>query len=120
MRLIKRRDFSHSCLHILLLPTRAWGCKGHEAVALIAEKPLSPEAKEFALALLKENPVDPQLKRYCISAVNDPMVTLLPGQTTFARGARMARGTTLIFLAEHRGATAVSFLTAAKKAAPTR
>jgi hypothetical protein len=54
-------------------PARAWGCKGHETVALIAEKHLSPEAKEFVLTLLKENPVDPQLKRYCGSAVNDPM-----------------------------------------------
>jgi hypothetical protein len=54
-------------------PARAWGCKGHETVALIAEKHLSPEAKEFVLTLLKENPIDPQLKRYCGSAVNDPM-----------------------------------------------
>ncbi|MBV8513931.1 MAG: S1/P1 nuclease [Acidobacteria bacterium] len=53
--------------------TSAWGCKGHETVALIAEKHLSPEAKEFVLTLLKENPVDPQLKRYCGSAVNDLM-----------------------------------------------
>jgi len=52
---------------------KAWGCKGHETVALITEKHLSPEAREFVLALLKENPVDPQLKRYCGSAVNDPM-----------------------------------------------
>jgi hypothetical protein len=54
-------------------PARAWGCKGHETVALIAEKHLSPEAREFVLTLLKENPVDPQFKRYCGSAVNDPM-----------------------------------------------
>jgi hypothetical protein len=54
-------------------PAHAWGCKGHETVALIAEKHLSPEAKEFVLALLKENPIDPQLKRYCGSAVNDLM-----------------------------------------------
>jgi S1/P1 Nuclease len=54
-------------------PARAWGCKGHETVALIAEKHLSPEAKELVLTLLKENPVDPSLKRYCGSAVNDPM-----------------------------------------------
>jgi len=53
--------------------TRAWGCKGHEAVALIAEKHLAPEAKEFVLNLLKENPLDPGFKRYCGSAVNDPM-----------------------------------------------
>ena len=54
-------------------PTRAWGCKGHETVALIAEKHLSPEAKEFVLTLLKENPIDPDVKRYCGTAVNDPM-----------------------------------------------
>ena len=54
-------------------PSNAWGCKGHETVALIAEKHLSPEAKEFVLTLLKENPIDPNLKRYCGSAVNDPM-----------------------------------------------
>ena len=54
-------------------PAHAWGCKGHETVALIAEKHLSPEAKEFVLTLLKENPIDLQLKRYCGSAVNDPM-----------------------------------------------
>jgi hypothetical protein len=54
-------------------PAHAWGCKGHETVALIAEKHLSPEAREFVLGLLKDNPIDPQLKRYCGSAVNDPM-----------------------------------------------
>ena len=59
--------------HCFAPPAHAWGCKGHETVALIAEKHLSPEAKEFVLTLLKENPTDPQLKRYCGSAVNDPM-----------------------------------------------
>jgi nuclease S1 len=54
-------------------PSRAWGCKGHETVALIAEKHLSPEAKEFVLTLLKDNPLDPAFRRYCGSAVNDPM-----------------------------------------------
>ena len=43
----------------------AWGCKGHQTVALIAEKHLTPEARQFLETLLKENPVDPQLKRYC-------------------------------------------------------
>jgi len=55
------------------LPVHAWGCKGHETVAIIAERHLSPEAKEFVFALLKENPIDPELKRYCGTAVNDPM-----------------------------------------------
>src|SRR5271169_5511219 len=49
----------------------AWGCKGHQTVALIAEKHLTPEARELVSKLLSENPVDPQLKRYCGSAVSD-------------------------------------------------
>jgi S1/P1 Nuclease len=52
---------------------RAWGCKGHQTVALIAEKHLTPEAKQMMLTLLNANPVDPKLKRYCGSAVSDPM-----------------------------------------------
>jgi hypothetical protein len=51
----------------------AWGCKGHQTIALIAEKQLTPEAKEFVFSLLTGNPIDPQLKRYCGSAVSDPM-----------------------------------------------
>jgi len=46
-------------------PVFAWGCKGHQTVALIAEKHLTPEARQLLETLLKENPIDPQLKRYC-------------------------------------------------------
>ena len=46
-------------------PAFAWGCKGHQTVALIAEKHLTPEARQYLETLLKENPIDPQLKRYC-------------------------------------------------------
>jgi hypothetical protein len=46
-------------------PLLAWGCKGHQTVALIAEKHLSPEVRQLLETLLKDNPVDPQLKRYC-------------------------------------------------------
>jgi hypothetical protein len=53
--------------------SRAWGCKGHQTVALIAEKHLTPEAKEIVFSLLAANPVDPQVKRYCGTAVSDPM-----------------------------------------------
>jgi S1/P1 Nuclease len=52
---------------------QAWGCKGHQSVALIAEKHLTPEAKELVFRLLGANPIDPQLKRYCGSAVSDPL-----------------------------------------------
>lgn len=43
----------------------AWGCKGHQTVALIAERHLTPEARQYLDALLKDNPIDPHLKRNC-------------------------------------------------------
>jgi len=52
---------------------QAWGCKGHQTVALIAEKQLTPEAKQMVQALLEGNPIDPALKRYCGEAVHDAM-----------------------------------------------
>ena len=54
-------------------PTLAWGCKGHQTIALIAEKQLTPEAHQFVDKLLSENPVDPQLKRYCGNSSRDPL-----------------------------------------------
>ena len=53
--------------------TLAWGCKGHQTVALLAEKHLTPEAKQFVQKLLAESPVDPKLNRYCGGANRDPM-----------------------------------------------
>ena len=53
--------------------TLAWGCKGHQTVALIAEKHLTPEAKQFVQKLLTENPIDPKLNRYCGGASRDAM-----------------------------------------------
>lgn len=52
----------------------AWGCKGHQTVALLAEKNLSPQARQFVEKLLAENPIDPQLKRYCGNASRDLLV----------------------------------------------
>jgi nuclease S1 len=54
-------------------PCWAWGCKGHQTVALIAEKQLTPEARQFVEKLLAESPVDPQLQRYCGNATRDLM-----------------------------------------------
>jgi S1/P1 Nuclease len=51
-----------------------WGCKGHQTVALIAEKHLTPEAKQMVQMLLSTNPIDPRLKRYCGNATSDLMV----------------------------------------------
>jgi hypothetical protein len=55
-------------------PAHAWGCKGHQTVAILAEKHLTPEARQFVDKLLSENPIDPQLKRYCGNATRDFMV----------------------------------------------
>jgi hypothetical protein len=49
----------------------AWGCKGHQTVAIIAEKHLTPEAKQLVQKLLSENPIDPKLNRYCGGASRD-------------------------------------------------
>jgi hypothetical protein len=54
-------------------PSWAWGCKGHQTVALIAEKELTPQARQLVEKLLSENPIDPQLKRYCGNATRDLM-----------------------------------------------
>ncbi len=61
---------------VLLLAPRdswAWGCKGHQTVALLAEAQLSPEVRDYVLQLLRDNPIDSQLKRYCGGFVADPM-----------------------------------------------
>jgi hypothetical protein len=60
-------------------PAWAWGCKGHQTVALIAEQNLTPEALQFVNKLLAENPVDPSLKRYC----SDPAHDLLADASTW-------------------------------------
>ncbi|HXJ12944.1 MAG TPA: S1/P1 nuclease, partial [Candidatus Limnocylindrales bacterium] len=50
---------------VAVSPVLAWGCKGHQTVALIAEKHLTPEVRQILDTLLKENPIDSQLKRNC-------------------------------------------------------
>lgn len=53
---------------------RSWGCKGHQTVAVIAEKHLTLEARQLVEKLLGENPIDPKLKRYCGNVTNDLLV----------------------------------------------
>jgi hypothetical protein len=55
-------------------PAHAWGCKGHQTVALIAESRLSPEARQMAEKLLADNPIDPKLHRWCGNATSDLLV----------------------------------------------
>src|SRR6266851_8463842 len=54
-------------------PARAWGCEGHQAVALLAEKHLTPHALAMAKQILAEGPIDPSLSRYCKEGGIDPM-----------------------------------------------
>jgi len=65
--------FSFVAFFLASAPAWAWGCKGHQTVALIAEKYLTPEARQFVNELLSENPIDPQLKRYCGSFPRDAL-----------------------------------------------
>jgi hypothetical protein len=52
---------------------RAWGCQGHQVVALIAEKHLTPHARAMVEKILKDGPIDPTLNRYCKDAPPDAM-----------------------------------------------
>jgi len=75
-----KRHFVYLCLVLCLSylacapAAEAWGCRGHETVAALAEKHLTPQAKEALFALLTANPIDPQLKRYCGQRGLDPFV----------------------------------------------
>lgn len=52
---------------------QAWGCKGHQTVAYLAEKHLTPAAQQMVQTLLNDNPIDPALKRWCNNAGLDEM-----------------------------------------------
>jgi hypothetical protein len=54
-------------------PARAWGCEGHQVVALLAEKHLTPHALAVAKKILAEGPIDPSLSRYCKPGAVDPL-----------------------------------------------
>lgn len=65
------------CLLLGLLgapAAQAWGCKGHQTVAAIAEKHLTPEARQMVQKLLGDNPIDPKLRRWCGNSTTDLMV----------------------------------------------
>jgi hypothetical protein len=51
----------------------AWGCQGHEMVALIAEMHLNPHALAMVNQILKDGPIDPALSRYCKETGLTPM-----------------------------------------------
>ena len=51
----------------------AWGCEGHQVVALIAERNLTPHALAMVMQILRDGPIDPSLSRYCKEGGADPM-----------------------------------------------
>jgi hypothetical protein len=51
----------------------AWGCEGHQVVALIAEQNLTPHALAMVKQILRDAPIDPTLSRYCKDGNADAM-----------------------------------------------
>lgn len=62
----------------------SWGCEGHETIALIAEKHLTPPARRMVRALLDPSPIDPRLPRFCHPSEHD----LLADVSTWADDVR--------------------------------
>ena len=54
-------------------PARAWGCKGHQIIALLAEKHLTPQALAAVNKILTDSPIDASLSRYCKDHGTDPI-----------------------------------------------
>ena len=50
-----------------------WGCEGHQAVAIIAEKHMTAHALKMANEILRSQPIDPTLPRFCTGAGSDLM-----------------------------------------------
>lgn len=63
-----------SLLALLPRPAAAWGCEGHQAIAVLAEQLLDPATRAAAIALLRAAPIDPALPRYCRDTPDDPIV----------------------------------------------
>ena len=73
-RKLTARLLALACL-LLFPPLRAWGwgCDGHQAVALIAERHMTAHARRAADALLQRAPIAPSLGRFCSSQGLDPL-----------------------------------------------
>lgn len=46
-------------------PAQAWGCKGHQIVALMAEAHLTPQARSMVFKILADGPISASLPRFC-------------------------------------------------------
>jgi len=56
------------------LPANAWGCEGHQIVALIAMKHLQPQVASQVNAILAASPVAATLRHFCRTSGLPPMV----------------------------------------------
>jgi hypothetical protein len=65
-------------LSLTAWPARAaaWGCDGHRATAIVAERLVDPATTERVRSVLTASPVDPTLQRGCevIDQASDPIV----------------------------------------------
>ena len=76
-----------SALVLTPRPLWPWGCEGHEAVAMIAEKHLTRNALVMVNKILESEPIDPTLRRFCSSQGLD----LMADASTWADDERSAR-----------------------------
>ena len=78
-----------AALIFLFAPLRAWpwGCEGHQAVALIAERHMNAHALEMANKVLQSAPIDPTLARFCPNTGLD----LMADSATWADDLRSTR-----------------------------
>lgn len=54
-------------------PAAAWGCDGHQAVAMLAERLLSPATVAAMKQVLASAPVDPRIRAFCDGVPGDPI-----------------------------------------------
>jgi len=68
-----RRIISICTLLTLAGPARAhaWGCDGHQAVAILAERLLGPTTIVAMRAALAASPIDPGIKPFCLPVAGD-------------------------------------------------
>lgn len=73
-RKMMRRRFVESLVGSLVIVSasfgfvpsaQAWGCKGHQVIALIAERRLNPHARTVVAQILGDAPISPDLRRFC-------------------------------------------------------
>ena len=51
----------------------AWGCDGHRAITILAERLLSPGVLGKMRTVLAASPIDPAIKPYCPPLAGDPI-----------------------------------------------